>query len=223
MPLIVAVVLGAATLAGWRTHWPAAVFGVRNAAHDVSASGQSGASPNAAATAPPSQGVPSQDPATGAASAAQNGSAQQTAANQLAALLSQSVSDRNAVNAAYNDVLQCGPDLDQDAQVFQNAAGSRQQLLSQLAGLPSRSALPPSMLQDLSGAWQVSVQVDGDYQQWAQDRASDGCAGDSRTDPNYVAAMGPNHQATADKTAFVGQWNVLAGQYGLTQYQQGNL
>ena len=226
MPLIVAVVLGAAALAGWQTRWPTAVFGVRTAAHDVSASGRSGRSPNAAPSTlsgPSSQAVPSGDPVTGAPSAPQAESAQQEAATRLAALLSQSVSDRSAVNAAYNDVLQCGPDLAQDAQVFQDAAGSRQQLLSQLEDLPSRSALSSSMLQDLSGAWQVSVQVDGDYQQWAQDQASDGCAGDSRTDPNYVAAADPNRQATADKTAFISQWNVLAGQYGLTQYQQGSL
>jgi hypothetical protein len=223
---MLAVVLGAAALAGWQTRWPTAVFGVRNAAQDVSASGRSGASPNAAPSSPAvpsSQAVPSQGPATGDPSSPQAGSGQQDAATQLAALLSQSVSDRSEVNAAYNDVLQCGPDLGQDAQVFQEAASSRQQLLSQLADLPSRSALSSSMLQDLSSAWQVSVQVDDDYQQWAQDQASDGCADDSRTDPNYVAATDPNRQATEDKTAFTSQWNSLAAQYGLTQYQQGNL
>jgi hypothetical protein len=224
VPLILAAVLGAAALAGWQTHWPTDVFGVRNAGQDVSASGRSGTSPDAAPssqTTPSSQAVPSNGSATGDPSFPPAGSTQQ-AANQLAALLSQSVSDRSAVNAAYNDVLQCGPDLDQDAQVFQEAASSRQQLLSQLAGLPSRSALSPSMLQDLSSAWQVSVQVDDDYQQWAQDQAADGCT-DSTTDPSYVAAEDPNNEATADKTAFIGQWNSLAGQYGLTQYQQGSL
>lgn len=217
---MLAVVLGAAALAGWQTRWPTAVFGVRNAAQDVSASGRSGTSPNAGPSTPLAS---SPGPATSEPSSPQAGSAQQQAASQLAALLSQSVSDRSLVNTAYNDVLQCGPDLDQDAQVFQNAASSRQQLLGQLADLPSRSALSSSMLQDLSSAWQVSVQVDGDYQQWAQDQASAGCAVNSTTDPNYVAAEGPNNEATADKTAFIGQWNSLAGQFGLTQYQQGNL
>jgi hypothetical protein len=216
---MLAVVLGAAALAGWQTRWPTAVFGVRNAAQDVSASGRSGTSPNAGPSSPVAS---SPGPATSEPSSPQAGSAQQQAASQLAALLSQSVSDRSLVNAAYNDVLQCGPDLDQDAQVFQNAASSRQQLLSQLANLPSRSALSSSMLRDLSGAWQVSVQVDDDYQQWAQDQAA-GCTVNSTTDPSYVAAEDPNNEATTDKTAFAGQWNSLAGQYGLTQYQQSSL
>jgi hypothetical protein len=219
VPLLLAVVLGAAALAGWQAHWPTAVFGARTAAHDQAAPGRSaGGSPVAA----PSSPAPSGGQATGASSPGTEDSAQQAAASNLAGLLNQSVGDRNSVNNAYNDVLQCGPDLDQDAQVFQDAASSRQQLLSQLADLPSRSALSPSMLQDLSDAWQESVQVDGDYQQWAQDQASNGCA-NGNTDSSYVAAEGPNTQATANKTAFTSQWNPIAGQYGLTQYQQGEL
>lgn len=209
-----------AALAGWQTHWPAAVFGARAAAQNVPAPSRSGVSPVSASLpgASPSGGLASGSPAAGAA-----GSAQVQAARALATLLGQSVSDRSAVNDAYHDVLQCGPDLSQDAQVFQNAAHARQQLLSQLAALPSQSALSPSMLQDLSGAWQESAQVDGDYVQWAQDQASGGCTPDSTTDPNYAAATDPNGQATADKAAFASQWDPLAAQYGLTQYQQGDL
>ena len=219
VPLLLAVVLGVTALAGWQAHWPTAVFGARTAAHDQAAPGRSaGGGP----VAGPSTPVPSGGQATGGSSPGTGNSAQQAAASNLAGLLSQSVGDRNSVDNAYNDVLQCGPDLAQDAQVFQDAASSRQQLLSQLAGLPSRSALSPSMLQDLSDAWQESVQVDGDYQQWAQDQASDGCA-DGNTDSSYVAAEDPNTQATANKTAFTSQWNSIASQYGLMQYQQGEL
>ncbi len=166
--------------------------------------------------------MPSEGPVTGEPSATQAGSSQQAAANQLAALLSQSVSDRSAVNAAYNDVLQCGPTWTRTLRSSRTQP-VRASNCSAAGGPPVPVALSSSMLQDLSSAWQVSVQVDGDYQQWAQDQASAGCAVNSTTDPNYVAAEEPNNEATADKTAFIGQWNSLAGQFGLTQYQQGNL
>jgi hypothetical protein len=217
VPLILAVVLGAAALAGWRTHWPTAVFGGRPVAQSQTApAGSTGGAP-APSSPPPSSGGSGTSP-----SAATGGSDQQQAAEQLAGLLSQSVSDRSSVNDAYNDVMQCGPDLSQDAQTFQNAAQARQQLLTQLAGLPSRSALSPSMLQDLTSAWQQSIQVDNDYAQWAQAEAGNGCA-DASTNAHYVAADGPNQQATTAKTAFTGEWNPLAGEYGLTQYQQAQL
>jgi hypothetical protein len=219
VPLLLAVVLGGAALAGWQTHWPTAVFGVRAAAHEESAPRGTGASPPPAAS---SRGSATGGSATGGSSTGAGGSAQQQAAESLAGLLSQSVSDRSSVNDAFNDVLQCGPSLSQDAQTFQGAAQARQQLIGQLAAMPSQSALSPSMLQDLSGAWQESEQVDRDYAQWAQDEAGNGCT-DSTTDPDYVAAEGPNRQATADKTAFAGEWNSLAAQYDLTQYQQGEL
>jgi hypothetical protein len=213
------VVLGAAALTGWQTHWPHAVFGGRPVAQNQAAPGGSTGGGSTGAPSPPavSSSGPGSSPSSGT-----GGSTQEQAADNLAALLSQSVSDRSSVNNAYNDVLQCGPDLDQDAQVFQTAASSRQQLLSQLAGLPSRSALSPSMLQDLSHAWQESLQVDDDYQQWAQDEAGNGCA-DSSTDSSYLAGVHPNTQATANKTAFTDEWNPLAGQYHLTQYQQDQL
>jgi len=219
-PLAVAVVLGVAALAGWQTRWPAAVFGVRAAAQDQPAPSRPGASPGPASS---SGMTPSGAPAADAPSAGVAGSAQEQAADKLAALLSQSVSDRSAVNDAYNDVMQCGSELDQDAQVFQNAASARQQLLSQLTNLPAQSALSAAMIHDLSGAWQESVQADSDYVQWAQDQASNGCTVNSTADPSYVDAERPNNQATTDKTAFAGQWDPLAAQYGLTQYQQGDL
>jgi hypothetical protein len=147
---------------------------------------------------------------------------QQQAAGGLGALLSQSVGDRNAVNSAYNDLQQCGPNLGQDAQPFRAAAASRQRLLSQLAALPSRSALPPQMLQDLTSAWQASVEADQDFAAWAQDLASGGCA-PKQSDPNLQAATGPDLRATKYKKAFLRRWNPLATEYSLTTYQQNEL
>ena len=167
------------------------------------------ASPSSAAPASPLTAAPT--------------ATEQQAAESLASLLAQSVADRAAVDHAYDDMRSCGPDLSADAQVFQNAAASRQQLVSQLADLPSGSALPPQMLQELSGAWQASATADSDYAQWAQDEGAGTCMPDDTADPNFQAASGPNEQATQDKLAFTRLWNQLADSYGLTQYGQGQL
>jgi hypothetical protein len=82
-------------------------------------------------------------------------SAQQAAAS-LAGLLAQSVTDRSTTVNAVNSINECGPTLSQDPQVLESAAASRQRLLSQLASLPGRSALPAQMLQALTGAWQAA-------------------------------------------------------------------
>ena len=166
--------------------------------------------------------APPASPSSAAPAATATATGQQ-AAESLASLLAQSVTDRAAVDHAYDDVRSCGPDLSADAQVFDNAAASRQQLVSQLADLPSRAALPPQMLQELSGAWQASAAVDSDYAQWAQDEWAGTCGPDDTADPNFQAASGPNKQAAQDKLAFTRLWNQLADNYGLTQYGPGQL
>jgi hypothetical protein len=180
------------------------------------------APPRAASTPAPAAtpAVPAPTPAPASSSLSLS---PEQAAQNLATLLAHSVNDRSSINGAYNDAMGCGPGLDQDAQTFRNAARSREQLLSQLADMPSRSALPGRLLGDLTGAWRVSVKADKDYAKWAQDLASAGCAGGNQSDPHFVAAKNPNLQATADKRAFVRQWNPLATQYGLTVYRQGEL
>ena len=145
-------------------------------------------------------------------------SAQQRAAESLAELLAQSVTDRSSIVSAVSSVSQCEPTLSQDPQVFDGAAASRQRLLSQLASLPGRSALSGQMLQALTGAWLASATADRDFAQWAQDELSQGCTQNDQADPNFQAAAGPDGQATTDKQAFVDLWNPMAAQYGLTSY-----
>jgi hypothetical protein len=140
------------------------------------------------------------------------------AAQALAALLAKSVADRSSVVNAAADLADCGPSLSSDAQVFQNAASSRQNLLSRLASLPGQDSLPAPMLQALTSAWQASVQADQDFAQWAQDEAAQGCIRNDHSDPGYQAAAGPDRQATRAKKSFARQWNPLAAQYGLTAY-----
>lgn len=145
--------------------------------------------------------------------------AQRQAAVRLSGLLAQSVTDRAAVISAVADVRNCGPSLRQDAQTFARAASSRQRLLSRLGSLPGRSVLPAAMLQDLTGAWQASAQVDTDLAQWADDNIAGGCHRNSRSDASLQASEVPEGQANAGKHAFASLWNPVARQYGLTTYQ----
>jgi hypothetical protein len=148
---------------------------------------------------------------------------QERAAEGLSALLAQSATDRSSIENAVSDVNQCGSNLGHDMQIFQNAAASRQDLLSKLANLPGQSALPTQLLQDLANAWQASARADQDFAQWAQDEVPQGCAPNDQSDPNYQAATGPDNQATITKKAAASLWNPIATQYGLPTYQWGQL
>ena len=180
------------------------------------------AASKATATSPTPTSPATSSPAVSSSPATQSPAVvtEQQAAVSLAALLARSASSRQAIDAAYNDVLQCGPNLTQDAQTFQDAATAHQQLLSDLAQLPGRSLLPQAMLSDLVSAWEASTSADDDFARWAADEVSSGCSIDDQSDPNFEAADAPDLQATASKTAFVKQWNPLASTYGLPTYQQ---
>ena len=141
------------------------------------------------------------------------------AAQALAALLAQSGTDRAAVTQAVSAVADCSPDLSQDETIFTSAASSRQALLGELAALPDRSALPASMLQDLTTAWQASGQADQDFAKWTQDEISQGCSTNDQSDASYQAAAVPDDQATTDKRAFAALWAAIANEYGLPLYQ----
>jgi hypothetical protein len=148
---------------------------------------------------------------------------QEQAAQGLAGLLAQSVTDRSSIVAAVNDISRCGPNLHQDPRTLQAAVTSRQNLLSRLASLPARSALPPTMLAALTSAWQNSIEADQDYLRWAQDEISRGCTANNASDPNAQAATGPDGQATTAKKSFVSGWNPIAARYGLPAYQWNQL
>jgi hypothetical protein len=150
--------------------------------------------------------------------------AQEAAAQGLAGLLAQSVTDRSSIVAAVNDVSQCGPNLRQDPQTFRSAVTSRQALLTRLASLPGRSALPAPMLAALTSAWQNSIKADQDFAQWARDEISNGCTSNNQSsDPHAQAAAGPDAQATTGKQTFVGQWNPIAARNGLPTYRWNQL
>ena len=156
---------------------------------------------------------------TGATPSASAQDARRQAAVRLSGLLALSVPDRAAVIDAVADVRGCGPSLRQDPRAFATAASSRQRLLSQLGNLPGRSLLPTAMLQDLTGAWQASAQVDTDLARWAEGTVARGCHRNSRSDARLRASYVPQGQATAGKQAFASLWNPVARRYGLTTYQ----
>ncbi len=145
------------------------------------------------------------------------------AAQALAALLAQSGTDRAAITQAFSAVADCSAGLSQDETIFSNAASSRQALLGKLAALPDRSALPASMLQDLTMAWQASGEADQDFGRWAQDEISQGCSTNDQSDASYQAAMVPDDQATKDKKAFAALWTAIANEYGLPLYQYNQI
>jgi eukaryotic-like serine/threonine-protein kinase len=147
----------------------------------------------------------------------------QQAAQALAALLAQSGTDRAAVTQAVSAVAVCSPGLSQDETIFSNAASSHQALLGKLAALPDRSALPASMLQDLTTAWQASGQADQDFAQWTQDEITHGCSTNYQSDASFRAAAVPDDQATKYKKAFAALWTAIANEYGLPSYQYNQI
>lgn len=179
--------------------------------------------PPAAPTSLPATTRPVSSPASASPSRSSSVPAREQAAQGLSGLLAQSVQDRRSIVAAFSDVSQCGQNLSQDQQTFQSAAASRQNLLSQLANLPGRSALPPNMLAALTNAWQNSSKADQHFAQWAQDEVSHGCRQNDQSDPNAQAAVSPDEQATIDKKKFVSLWKPVATQYGLPTYQWNQL
>jgi hypothetical protein len=147
---------------------------------------------------------------------------QQQAATALSGLLAQSGNDHSAVNAAVGNVEACGKDLTHDAQVLSTAASNRRALLTKLAQLPGRSALPLAMISELTTAWQASATVDADLSKWATTAARH-CRKGNLNDPNYTATIPFDSQATNGKIAFVKLWNPLARKNGLPTYQSAQL
>ncbi|QMU74568.1 hypothetical protein GXW83_00975 [Streptacidiphilus sp. PB12-B1b] len=155
---------------------------------------------------------------TGTGSPSPDGAQQQAAA--IDQLLSQNDGTRSQVTDAVNDVDNCtsGGDLSNDVSALQQAAQTRQDLLSQLGALDV-SALPggDQVVSDLKQAWTESIQADQAFASWAQD-VQNGSCGSSGADhtSNWDAADDDSRQATADKQAFVTVWTPIAQQYGLT-------
>jgi hypothetical protein len=157
------------------------------------------------------------------ASAPPSGAAQQAAATRLSGMLQRSGAYHSDVNAAVSDVEGCRH-LRIARTDFGASARNRETLLSELRTMPGRASLPAALLQDLAGAWQASIQVDGDLHDWAQDYVNGGCNPKAvQNDPHYQASLGPDSTATQDKQLFAKAWAPIAAKYGLPAYQASQI
>jgi hypothetical protein len=190
----------------------------------LSTQGGSAAPPHGGALGATAAPTTSAATATGAGTGAPTPQSPQAkaAATALSALLAQSGGDRADVGAAVVSVETCGKTLPQAAAVFARADANRQALLTKLAALPNRSALPTAMVATLTGAWQASQKVDADLTKWAQAEAAH-CVKPTTKNANYTATIPFDSQATNDKDAFVQAWNPIAQADGLPTRQSGDL
>jgi hypothetical protein len=177
---------------------------------------------NSGGTSSPTASQGTQGPSQ-PASGPSSGAAQQAAATRLSGMLQQSGAHHADVNAAVGDVQSCQR-LRIARTAFGASASNRKNLLSELDTLPGRATLPASLVQDLTGAWRASIQVDDDLHNWAQDQISGGCHPKTvQNDPNYQASLGPDNTATTDKQAFAKDWAPIAAKYGLPAYQASQI
>jgi hypothetical protein len=166
-------------------------------------------------------GTPSQAASQGATPTAgpSDDAAERAAATQLSGMLAKSGAYRSDVNAAVGDVQSCKR-LKVARTAFGESASNREKLLSELNALPGKATLPAALLQDLSGAWRASIQVDNDLHNWAQDEISGGCNPKKvEDDQNYKASLALDHTATNDKQAAAQDWAPVAKKYGLPAYK----
>jgi hypothetical protein len=182
----------------------------------IALSSQGGSSPGTAAGGTAASASPAASTSTGTTALTQ-----QQAAAALSGLLAQSGTDHADVNAAVTNVEGC-KGLAADAKTFDKAAANRRTLLSKLAQLPGRPALPAAMLTDLTNGWQASATVDADLAKWATAEAGH-CKKNDLKNPAYTASLPFDSEATNGKIEFVKQWNGLAHKYGLATYQPSQI
>lgn len=144
------------------------------------------------------------------------------AAVALAGLLQQAADQLGDVPGATADVRDCGLKLQDDASVFYSAAGDRRRLLAGLPHLVDRSALPSSLLQELTGDWQESNMQYTDLGHWADVAIYQGCVKqDIDSNADLRDSYAPGDAASRDRAAFVKVWDPVAGKYGLHTYPAG--
>ena len=110
-----------------------------------------------------------------------------------------------------------------DVRQIQQIANQRSSELSQATALQT-DAIPNggTLKSQLMRALRVSLTIDNGYLKWAQEQQNSGCT--VGTDSTYYQqATALNSQATDDKLKFVDTWNPIATQYGLTQFQAGDI
>lgn len=136
-------------------------------------------------------------------------------------LLVASEGNRSSVQQAVGQIASC-TDVAGAVHVLQVAATNREQLISKLGGL-DLSALPASMVDDLTSSWLISLDSDISYARWGQDEDRGGCTAGDYADSNYRAATNTDGQASTSKAAFLALWDPLAQSNGLPQWQSSQI
>ncbi|MGW2278407.1 hypothetical protein [Streptomyces sp. NPDC001770] len=133
-------------------------------------------------------------------------------------LLRANAGTRGGVGDAVASVQRC-ESLSAAADVFQQAADARRDLLGRLESLNADGLTGgEEALADLRSAWSASAEADDAYQLWAEN-LSGGCLPDSTAEASeFQDAAVASERATSAKKAFVGVWNDIAAEYGLTSY-----
>ncbi|MFI2379419.1 hypothetical protein ACH5AO_30850 [Streptomyces sp. NPDC018964] len=171
------------------------------------------------------QPVSATAPASVEASASPAADPAREQAVELDKLLADSGDSRTTVINAVADVRACR-DLDRAAEDLREAAGQRNQLVTDLAGLsvdelPEHQALTTA----LTKAWKASASADNHYAAWADQTAGKkGCKkGQARSTGQTQAGNQASGTATTEKKKAAALWNAIARQYGLTERQPTQL
>jgi hypothetical protein len=146
---------------------------------------------------------------------------QAAAVNHLLMISEQSRSRWNS-SVLVSNVGEC-INIARDVSQIQQIADQRSSELSH-AGALRTNRIPngATLKSQLMRALKISLRIDNDYLRWAQEQQNSGCT--VGTDSTYYQqATALNGQATGDKQIFVGTWNPIAAQYGLTQFQAGDI
>jgi hypothetical protein len=169
--------------------------------------------------------VTASEPSAGESSAEAADPAKEQAV-ALDKLLADSGNSRNSVIKAVGNIRSC-TNLGQAATDLRNAAKQRNDLVTKLGELsvdklPDNAALTTA----LTKAWQASASADNHYATWADQVAGKRklCKrGQARSTPETQAGNQASSTASAEKTKAAQLWNGIAGKYGLTQRQAGQL
>ncbi|WP_308408991.1 hypothetical protein [Streptomyces sp. AC558_RSS880] len=171
------------------------------------------------------QPVSATAPASVEASASPSADPAREQAVELDKLLADSGDSRTTVINAVADVKACR-DLGRAAKDLREAAGQRNQLVTDLSGLsvdrlPDHQALTTA----LTKAWQASASADNHYAAWADQTAGKkGCKkGQARSTGQTQAGNRASGTATTEKKKAAALWNAIARQYGLTERQPTQL
>jgi len=177
---------------------------------------------NSSSSAPVSNSsAPSTPPTSSAPPPAQTAQSEATSINNLLVSSAQSRSQWDST-VLVADTGQC-INISSDVTQIGDIANERMTELGQARALQV-GAIPngAALKHELIVALRISYTIDNDYLLWAQQQQSTGC-GVGYNSSYYSDASNRDSQATYDKQIFLDSWNPIASQYGLQQFNSGQI